>query len=173
MADFLGLRKHFNTRLYEFILSRAEQLHVDLDFWKFMNYGYEPSDPVRRPDLDAADEADRVCIQLYQHLVETESMVGKSVIEISCGRGGGASYAMRYLKPARHVGLDLSANNIAFCQRRYDHEGLEFVVGDADEIPYGENEFDIAVNIEASNGYDSVPKFFEQVYRVLKPGGHL
>ena len=84
MADFLGLRKHYNTRLYEFILSRAERLQVDLDFWKFMNYGYEPSDPARRPNLDETDEADRVCIQLYQHLVETESMAGKSNTYLNC-----------------------------------------------------------------------------------------
>jgi len=173
LSDFLGVRKYFNTRLYNLILTRSERMHVDLDFWKFMNYGYEPADPAERPELLPEDEADRVCIQLYQHLVETQDMAGKTVLEVSCGRGGGASYAMRYLKPKRYVGLDLSPNNIAFCNGRYDHEGLEFVEGDADHLPFGDNEFDIVVNIEASNGYDSVPIFFEQVNRVLKPGGHL
>jgi len=172
VADVLGVRKYFNTKLYNLILIRAEALHVDLDFWKFMNYGYDPTDPDRRPELEPEDEYDRVCIQLYQHLVETEEMAGKSVLEVSCGRGGGASYAMRYLKPEHYVGLDLSPNNIAFCRKRYDHHGLEFVEGDADDLPFTDEQFDMVVNIEASNGYDSVPIFFEQVYRVLKPGGH-
>lgn len=174
ISDFLGIRKHFNTRLYNLILTRAEGMHGDkLEFWKFMNYGYEPDDPATRPELLSEDEDDRVCIQLYQHLVETVDMAGKSVLEVSCGRGGGASYAMRYLKPARYVGLDLSPNSIAFCRRRYSHPGLEFVEGDADDLPFGPDEFDIVVNIEASNGYNSVPIFFEQVHRVLKPGGSL
>jgi ubiquinone/menaquinone biosynthesis C-methylase UbiE len=173
VSDILGVRKYFNTKLYNLILTRAEQMHIDLDFWKFMNYGYDPTNPADRPELLPEDEDDRVCIQLYQHLVETQDMAGKSVLEVSCGRGGGASYAMRYLKPKHYVGLDLSPNNIAFCRERYDHEGLEFIEGDADDLPFGENEFDIVVNIEASNGYDSVPIFFEQVHRVLKPGGHL
>jgi len=171
VSDFLGVRKYFNTRLYNLILTRSEQMHIDLDFWKFMNYGYEPDDPAERPELLPEDEPDRVCIQLYQHLVDAADMEGKSVLEVSCGRGGGASYAMRYLKPKRYVGLDLSPNNIGFCVNRYDHEGLEFVIGDADDLPFADNEFDIVVNIEASNGYDSVPIFFEQVHRVLKPGG--
>lgn len=172
-ADFLGVRKYFNTKLYNLILIRAEKTGFDLGFWKFMNYGYEPADPTAKPQLLPEDEEDRVCIQLYQHLVETVDMAGKSVLEVSCGRGGGASYAMRYLKPKHYVGLDLSPTNIAFCRKQYDHEGLEFVEGDADDLPFDDEEFDIVVNIEASNGYDSVPIFFEQVHRVLKPGGHL
>ena len=173
VADFFGVRKYFNTKLYNLILIGAEKTDFDLDFWKFMNYGYEPADPAVKPQLLPEDEDDRVCIQLYQHLVETVDMAGKSVLEVSCGRGGGGSYAMRYLKPKHYVGLDLSPTNIAFCRKRYDHEGLEFVEGDADDLPFGDEEFDIVVNIEASNGYDSVPIFFEQVHRVLKPGGHL
>lgn len=173
VADFLGVRKYFNTKLYNLILTRAAKTGFDLNFWKFMNYGYDPMDANTKPQLLPEDEDDRVCIQLYQHLVETVDMAGKSVLEVSCGRGGGASYAMRYLKPRRYVGLDLSPTSIAFCRGRYDHEGLEFVEGDADDLPFGDEEFDIVVNIEASNGYDSVPIFFEQVHRVLKPGGHL
>jgi SAM-dependent methyltransferase len=172
VSDFLGVRKYFNSRLYNLILGRAEGMHGEgIDFWTFMNYGYEPSDPSEKPELLPEDEDDRVCIQLYNHLVETVNMQGKSVLEVSCGRGGGANYAMRYLKPARYVGLDLSPNSIEFCKRVYDHDGLEFVEGDADDIPFGDNEFDLVVNIEASNGYHSVPLFFEQVHRVLKPGG--
>jgi SAM-dependent methyltransferase len=172
VADALHLRKFFNTHLYGLIMTRSEKMGLDLDFWKFMNYGYEPANPAERPTLLPEDEEDRVCIQLYQHLVETVEMSGKSVLEVSCGRGGGACYAMRYLKPARYVGLDLSPNNIAFCRNRYSYDGLEFVEGDADNLPFDEETFDIVVNIEASNGYDSVEQFFEQVHRVLRPGGH-
>lgn len=174
ISDFLGIRKYFNARLYNLILTRAEQMHGDnISFWKFMNYGYEPRDASSKPELLPEDEDDRVCIQLYQHLVEAADMGGMSVLEVSCGRGGGADYAMRYLKPKRYIGLDLSPNSVAFCRRKYDHPGLEFVEGDADDLPFEENQFDLVVNIEASNGYHSVPLFFEQVYRVLKPGGKL
>ena len=173
VADVLNLRKFFNTRLYSLIMNRAERLNLDLEFWKFMNYGYEPAEDREKPQLEPADEEDRVCIQLYDHLVGGVQFTGRSVLEVSCGRGGGADYAMRYLKPARYVGLDLSPNNIRFCTQRYTHPGLEFVEGDADNLPFGEGEFDVVVNIEASNGYDSIEEFFRQVYRVLKPGGHV
>lgn len=173
VADALKLRKHFNTRLYRLIMNRAERMNLDLHFWKFMNYGYEPADASEKPELLPEDEGDRVCIQLYNHLAGAADMAGKSVLEVSCGRGGGADFATRYLRPGRYDGLDLSPNNIRFCRERYSHDGVEFVEGDADNLPFGEAEFDIVVNIEASNGYDSVQEFFRQVYRVLRPGGRL
>jgi len=174
VSDFLGIRKFFNARLYNLIMTRAEAMHGDeIAFWKFVNYGYEPDNPESKPELLPEDEDDRVCIQLYQHLVESADIAGKSVLEVSCGRGGGAHYAMRYLKPARYVGLDLSPTSVGFCRRTYQFEGLEFVEGDADDLPFDDNEFDVVVNVEASNGYHSVPLFFEQVHRVLKPGGKL
>src|SRR5215213_1645074 len=63
------------------------------DEWTFMNYGYAPGDPGAMDlPLEAADEADRLCIQLYEHVTKPAVLSGKDVLEVGSGRGGGMSY---------------------------------------------------------------------------------
>lgn len=140
--------------------------------WKFMNYGYAPLEGEDgRPELNPEDEYNRASIQLYHHLTSAVSLRGKEVLEVGCGRGGGAEYVTRYQKPQRMVGLDLSPSGIAFCRQLYSVEGLSFEVGDAQSLPYPDESFDILLNVESSHCYGDVSAFFNQVYRVLRVGG--
>jgi spermidine synthase len=54
------------------------------------------------------------------------------MLEIGCGRGGGAEYMMRYLKPDSLVGVDLSESIITLCRKMYALVGLTFETGDAE-----------------------------------------
>src|SRR5688572_9096244 len=97
----------------------------------FLNYAFE-EDPPRALPLDAMDERNRGCIQLYHHVATQAELAGKAVLEVSCGHGGGASYLTRTLRPAGYTGLDLNRVGIAFCRERHRVEGLAFVRGDAE-----------------------------------------
>ncbi len=142
--------------------------------WSFMNYGFAPLDgETPAPEtLEAADEPDRACIQLYHHVATGVPVEGLNGLEVGSGRGGGASYVKRYLKPDIMRGVDFSVQAVDFCKNRHQVEGLEFVQGDAENLPFGDGEFDFVVNVESSHCYGSVLAFFAQVTRVLKPGGH-
>ena len=136
----------------------------------FLNYGYEEDPPMALP-LTAADEADRFPIQLYHRTATQVDLVGKKVLEVSCGHGGGASYLMRTLHPASYTGLDLNTVGIEFCRKRHTLPGLNFVQGNAESLPFSDQSFDAVVNVEAAINYQDVPKFFAEVERVLRPGG--
>jgi fatty-acid O-methyltransferase len=137
----------------------------------FINWGYEEDPPMAVP-LDAADEPNRQPIQLY-HCTATQAggLAGKRVLEVGCGRGGGASYLTRALEPTAYVGLDLSAAAIEFCRRRHQVAGLEFVQGDAEDLPFPDASFDAVINIESSHFYPHFDQFLKEVTRVLRPGG--
>jgi fatty-acid O-methyltransferase len=137
----------------------------------FMNWAYEQDPPMDLP-LDPADESHRYPIQLY-HCTATQSggLTGKQVLEVGCGRGGGASYLTRALGPASYVGLDLNAAGIRFCRRRHQLPGLEFVVGHAENLPFPQGSFDAVINIESSHCYPHFDRFLSEVTRVLRPGG--
>ena len=141
------------------------------DDFVFLNMGYEEDPPMALP-LTAADEPNRYCIQLYHRVATQVDLEGKDVLEVSCGHGGGASYLTRTLKPASYTGLDLNPDGIDFCRKRHQMPGLEFVQGDAENLPFPDQSFDAVVNIEASSYY-SLPLLFAEVKRVLRPGGHL
>ncbi|MGB0371065.1 MAG: phthiotriol/phenolphthiotriol dimycocerosates methyltransferase [Opitutales bacterium] len=138
----------------------------------FLNYAYEES-PTWEIPLSDEDEPNRACIQLYHHTASQIDLSGKTVLEVSCGHGGGASYIKRTLGPAQYTGLDLNPKGIAFCQRRHAIDGLKFIQGDAQSLPFPNASLDAIVNVEASHCYPSFPKFLEEVNRVLKPGGSL
>jgi ubiquinone/menaquinone biosynthesis C-methylase UbiE len=70
------------------------------------------------------------------------------------------------------VGADFSPNAVAFCRRAYPVEGLEFVEGNAEALPFDEESFDAVVNVESSHCYGSMAAFLGQVRRVLREGGH-
>jgi len=136
----------------------------------FMNYGYEtyPNDGLK---LDPSDEPNRYYIQLYDHVCKTIDLKDKTILEISCGRGGAADWIYRTYKPTRYTGLDLSIKGINVCKRLYERDELSFVVGDALHLPFKDGEFDIVINVEASHCYPDQARFFNEVSRVLTPKG--
>ena len=85
---------------------------------------------------------------------------GKKVLEVSCGHGGGASYLVRTLDPASYTGLDLnSAGHRLFAEKGTNLPGLDFVQGNAENLPFPDQSFDAVINIEASHLLPSVSPF--------------
>src|SRR5262245_40069483 len=144
--------------------------HLTADEQLFLSYGYEEDPPMALP-LAASDEPNRFCIQLYHCTATQADLSGKRVLEVSCGHGGGASYLMRTLHPASYTGLDLNPAGIAFCRKRHNLPGLDFMRGDAENLPFPDESFDAVINIEASHSYPRFPRFLAEVGRVLGPGG--
>jgi ubiquinone/menaquinone biosynthesis C-methylase UbiE len=146
------------------------------DDWKFMNYGYasisDPNDPTEAVVLVTADEDNRFSIQLYHHVAESVDLKGLSVLEVGSGRGGGADYIKRYLKPKIMVGVDFSENAVAFCNHTYAVDGLSFGPGNANSLPFAENSFHAVINVESSHCYPSMPAVLRQVERVLYKRGY-
>lgn len=136
----------------------------------FLNFGYANDD---RPELDEEDEINRYPIQLYDHVGKGIKLEGQDVLEVGCGRGGGASYIARYMKPKSIVGIDRCKRAIDFCNKGYDTAGLSFSQGDAMKLGFDDMSFDAVLNIESSHSYEGMDRFLSEVHRILKPGGHL
>ena len=136
-----------------------------------MNYGYAGLDADHTIDLWPHDENERFGLQMYHLAASWAPLEGRDLLEVGSGRGGGASYVSRYLHPRSYVGLDLSEPGIAFCNRHHQVSNLRFVKGDAEQLPFGDNSFDVVLNVESSRCYPHIMKFFSEVKRVLRPGG--
>ncbi len=121
----------------------------NIGWWTLMNYGYaEPEGATGSFDLKPDDEAERYPIALYRHVATLAPIAGRDVLEIGSGRGGGASYIARYLKPRRMVGIDLSGKAVAFSNRRHVIDNLHFRQGDAERLPFDDQSFDAVINVE-------------------------
>jgi ubiquinone/menaquinone biosynthesis C-methylase UbiE len=135
-----------------------------------MNYGYynEELDIT----LDKDDELERYPIQLYHHLCIQVELKDKVIVEVGSGRGGGANFIARYHKPKLITGVDLSPNAVSLCNKSYNLDNLNFLVGDSAKLPFEDNSVDVIFNVESSHCYPSIPDFISEVCRVLKPDGH-
>lgn len=137
-----------------------------------MNNGYE-EDPPLGLKLEESDEPSRYPLQLY-HATATQAggLTGKRVLEVGCGHGGGASYLTRTHRPASYTGLDLNPAGIEFCRQRHQIPNLDFVRGNAEDLPFPDESFDAVINVESSHCYPHLGVFLDEVARVLTPGGH-
>ncbi len=166
MLGSSAFKRRLWTRWYRYL----EQTVGEQPIW-FLNYGYQPADGAALA-LQATDEANRTSIQLYDVVTRAVDVAGRRVLEVSSGRGGGARFLHAYRKPKMMIGLDRTEQAVAFCRRQHPGDGLQFVCGDAQQLPFPDETFDAVVNVEASHCYPDVPQFFGEVRRVLRGGGH-
>lgn len=163
------LRRWKNRVFYQYLARLDSDGDVTL-----MNYGYAELVSNAAPvSLTAADEENRLCLQLYHYVASAVSLKGLDVLEVGSGRGGGAAYIKRTLKPRTMTGVDYSERAVAFCQQAHRESGVDYVHGDAEALPFEDQRFDVVLNVESSHCYASMPRFLSEAHRVLRKGGHL
>lgn len=162
------VQRAMSRMLYEYLSQKNRKGGI-----LFMNYGWADLDTkAKQIPLSEDDEPNRYYIQLYHHVCSPIDLKGMDVLEIGCGRGGGASYIMRYLRPKSLLGIDITHSATSFCNQYYDIPGLSFIRDKAESLQFNDNSFDVIVNIESSHCYASMEQFLNCVYKVLRPGGY-
>ena len=94
---------------------------------------------------------------------------GDRVLDVACGTG--TSTAALAKRGARVVGIDFSTGMIAEAKRR--HPELEFIEGDAQALPFGDDEFDAVTVSFGLRNFAAPDVALAEMYRVLRPGGRL
>jgi SAM-dependent methyltransferase len=134
-----------------------------------LNYGFSTEPEV---SVIPATEPEFYCLRLYEHTVRDTPLAGRDVLEVSCGRGGGANFVSRTFAPQRYLGVDLSEENVRLARERATRKELTFAIGNAEQLDLPDASFDVVVNVEASHLYDDRTRFFAEVARLLRPGGY-
>lgn len=98
---------------------------------------------------------------------------GNTLLDIACGPGIHARPFARHIL-CSVVGLDLSMPMLTYAHAKAQSEGIEnlmFVHGDAHDLPFYNNEFDVVSCFGALHLFPDLQKALSEVCRVLKPGG--
>lgn len=125
------------------------------------------------------DSAEVLQIQLYHHAVIMHAgihdLAGKTIVDVSSGRGGGLNYLVNELKPKAAYGIDVCPHNVEMSQQFHKHKHVEFVNADAESIhasmKKAEKAVDVVVNVESSHCYFDLASFFDGVSWMLKDDG--
>jgi ubiquinone/menaquinone biosynthesis C-methylase UbiE len=121
----------------------------------------------RYESLRGADDPEGLD-RLYEAIVESAGMrPGERVIDIGCGTGRtAAALAMSY--GARAVGVDPSPGMLAEARSK----GLEAVEGTAEDLPYADATFDLAL-MQLVVQHLNRPQAFAEARRVVRAHGRL
>ncbi|WP_244209276.1 methyltransferase domain-containing protein [Paenibacillus ferrarius] len=139
----------------------------------FLNYGYLPSANEQYSPLEIPQNTmSRNAVKLLFEVIGQADLEGKHILDVGCGRGGSIEILNRFFKPAMLVGLDITEASIRFNHNRNKFKHIHFCVGDAESLPFGNESFDVVLNIESSYAYPDMTEFYRQVDRVLKKGSH-
>jgi SAM-dependent methyltransferase len=159
--------------LFRFLFEYLARKHRNSAHWTQMNYGFaDESEWGQTIPLDKKYEWERFCHQLYHHVAQGADLSHKDVVEVSCGRGGGAAYVHRTFGTRSVIGIDIAQRAVEFCRRVHRSPRLRFVQGDAEDIPLVDESADAVINVEASFCYGDIDRFFAEVARILRPSGH-
>ena len=90
------------------------------------------------------------------------------LLEIGCGPGALAESLARWYPGAQIYGIDRDSNFIEFARKTAPN--IEFSEGDATELPYKTNTFDVTISNTVAEHIEPA-KFYGEQYRVLKENG--
>jgi ubiquinone/menaquinone biosynthesis C-methylase UbiE len=96
---------------------------------------------------------------------------GERILDVATGSGNAALRAAR--AGARVTGLDLSPQLLEAARARADEEGLEieWVEGDAEELPFADGEFDRVLSVFGVIFAPRHQRAGSELLRVARPGG--
>lgn len=108
---------------------------------------------------------------------KTQLAYGGTGLDVCCGTGEMAfQMKKRVGPPGRVIGLDFTENMLAIANQKLaetDLINLEFVQGDAMDLPFADHTFDAATNGFALRNVLDIPKTISEMTRVVKPGGRV
>lgn len=96
---------------------------------------------------------------------------GKRILEIGCGRGAFSKYLVA--QGADLVAADFSPSAVMETKRLLDGSPCDIRVADIQQIPFGDNEFDLVISLETLEHVPDCEKGLSELVRVTKPGGRV
>ncbi|MCX7373749.1 MAG: class I SAM-dependent methyltransferase [Alphaproteobacteria bacterium] len=141
---------------------------------RFMNWGHWPlpADFIHHPAW-AAEASQAAMYHLV--LAEGAALLGQQpgrLLEVACGRAGGARYAHALLPDTRLTLLDLQPDAVLAAREVTDPARAEHLVAMGEHLPFAPDSFDMVITVEALMNLGR-RAFMAECSKVLRPGGVL
>lgn len=109
--------------------------------------------------------------ECYPYVMQTlKGLQFKSIMDLGCGTGAVLERIHQQNGEAQLFGLDLSENMLERAKQRLGLKAT-LTVGDAENLPYDDNSFDLVYCVESFHHYPNPLKALSEIKRVLKKGG--
>jgi len=130
------------------------------------------SDSMVKRKLSLADPWYQLILRMMKSNISADL---KNILEVGCGKGG---FSIRMAEKCKNVvGLDLSASSIReaknLARRSRYHQNVDFVIGDAQFLPFKDGSGFITVCAETLEHVPHFAKAFQELVRVTEKLGYL
>lgn len=101
----------------------------------------------------------------------------KTILDIATGTGDFAILSAKELRPQRMIGIDISEGMMKIGQKKVEAERLQHIVSfkkdDCTHLSFDDNSFDAVTAAFGIRNFQNLDQGLSEMYRVLKPNGHL
>ena len=115
--------------------------------------------------------------QDYGQKLAAQKFSGGKIIDVGCGFGATNLALAQRFPDSEILGIDLSEPLLDIAVEAAKEANLSgrvrFEPADVQQIPYPENTFDVAININMLHLVDDPIRMLNEIERVLVPGGYL
>lgn len=134
---------------------------------------YEFADPGSPKFFDELDRVKREDVERFaMRYWDFHGWKGKRVLDVGCGPGWvSVQYA---LGGANVSAIDLTVAAVDIAKKHFAYRNLHADIrqGNAEELPFADNTFDMVFSSGVLHHTPDTQKAFRETFRVLKPGGH-
>lgn len=165
-----------NLPYFDFLLKQLAQgePNVTKVFGRHVHWGYWQNPAAKTYSLaDFAAAAERLT-QLVYGAANVQNQ--QKVLDAGCGFGGTIASLNENFTGMELVGLNIDERQINRAREYVQPQAgnqIDFVIGDACELPFEDNCFDRVLAVECIFHFPDRERFFKEAWRVLKPGGRL
>lgn len=162
---------YFDTLL---TLLEQEDLAVAESFGRHVHWGYwsDPSQAKKTP-ADYAQAAECLTQEVCKAAQVGDNL---AILDVGCGFGGTIASLNERFTGVHLTGLNLDKRQLERARKKIIAEQantIDFIQGDACQLPFADGNFDRVLAVECIFHFPDRRRFFQEVFRVLKPGGYL
>lgn len=134
----------------------------------YLNLGY----------WEKAENLEQACEALAA-LVATTAKMGPQdqVLDVGFGFADQDIFWAQSYRPRSIIGLNITASQVEVARKRVKEfqltECIDLQVGSATQMPLGAESVDVVVAVECAFHFRTRQEFFQEAFRVLRPGGRL
>ena len=165
-----------NLPYFDLVLQRLEKNDPEFEiaFGRHVHWGYwaDPSRALQTAD-DYALAAEAMSQQVYRAANVAD---GQRILDVGCGFGGTIASLNENFSDLNLVGVNIDERQLERARQKVTAQNgnrIDFKQGDACALPIADEAFDRVLAVECIFHFPDRRRFFDEAFRVLKPGGYL